>query len=297
MAFKAPEYARYAGERSTRPAWVPLYLLTVKRGWTTSKWVRRITWTALAGAAVMTIGFYIANSVVPGWREQVGAIGQAAGQQGWEVDETFYLSLLSMYAYGVLLPLSLAFGYELVARDIESNAMESYFARPLTPLSYLLGRTFAFTSFLLAATFLPLTLIWFADLATAPEGRFGEIGWIPVGFSWALTLTGIALALFAQAVTTVTRSAIWTNLSFVVLFVFGHALAWILFELTDVEGMLAISILQDVWVVCATALGEDLTASRDQQPPVAAAFGVLLSMIGVSFLFLLRGLRRRSMLG
>ena len=296
MAFKAPEYARYLGARSTRPAWVPLLSLTVKRGWTTSKWVRRITWTALAGAAVMAVVFYVANSVVPGWRAEVGNIGRGLGQEGWNVDEAFYLQLLSMYAYMVLLPLSLAFGYELVARDIESNAMESYFARPLTPLSYLLGRTLAFTSFLLAATLLPLTLIWAADLATAPEGRFSEIGYVPLGFSWALTLTGIALALFSQAVTTVTRSAIWTNLSFVVLFAFGHALAWILYELTDIPGLLAISILQDVWVVCATALGEDLTVYGDN-PPAVAAFGVLFGIIGVSFLFLLRGLRRRSMLG
>ena len=296
MAFKAAEYERYGGERVRRPAWIPLFTLTVTRGWKSSKWVRWTTWSSLAGAAVMTIIFYIANSVMPEWRDLAGEVGRMAGEEGWSLDRRFYLGVLSMYSYMVLLPLSLAFGYELVARDIESNSMESYFARPLTPLSYLLGRTAAFTAFLLAATLVPLTIIWGADLATAPEGRLEELGFVPFGFSWALALTGVSLALFSQAVTSITRSAIWTNLSFVVLFVFGHALAWILYELTDQKAMLALSFVQDVFVICTVALGESSSMDPDN-PPTAAAFGVLFGLIGFSFLFLLRGLRRRSMLG
>lgn len=296
MAFTAPEYERYTGERASRPAWIPLMTLTIARGWKSSRWVRWITWVSLIMAFGMTVMFYVANSVVPEWRSLASDVGEKVGQTGWAIDREFYLGLLSFFVYPVLLPLSLAFGYELVAKDIESNAVESYFARPLTPISYLLGRTAAFTAFLLAATLVPLTVVWISDIATAPEGRYAELGNIPLGFALALTITSVALALFAQAVTTITRSAIWTNLSFVVLLFFGHILAMILFEITDQSGMLAISLLQDVYVLCAWSLGM-ADQLGDFSPSVGQAIGVIGGIIVFSFLFLLRGLRRRTLLG
>ena len=72
MAFTAPEYDRYRGERAKRPAWIPLMTLTIARGWTSSRWVRWITWIALIMAFGMTVMFYIANSIVPEWRELAG---------------------------------------------------------------------------------------------------------------------------------------------------------------------------------------------------------------------------------
>lgn len=294
MAFTAPEYERYTGARARRPAWVPLMTLTIRRGWTSSKWVRLITFASLAVAAAMAVMFYVANSVMPEWRTLAGQVGEMAGRDDWAIDREFYLVQLRIFVYPVLLPLALAFGYELVSSDIESNAVESYFARPLTPLSYLCGRTAAFTAFLLGATLVPMTLVWASDILTAPAGRFDVIGDVPLGFAAALVPTAVALALFAQAVTTITRSAIWTNLVFVVLLFFLHILAWILYEITEQPGVLAISILQNVWVLCATALGA--TVDPDN-PPLRSAVLVIGGIILFSFLFLLRGLRRRSLLG
>lgn len=294
MAFTAPEYERYTGERSRRPAWIPLMTLTILRGWKSSKWVRLITIASLAIAAGMTIMFYVANSVLPEWRNLAPRVGRMAGQDDWALDRDFYLVQLRIFVYPVLLPLALAFGYELVSSDIESNAVESYFSRPLTPLSYLCGRTAAFSVFLLGATLFPMLVVWLADVLTAPEGRFAEIGDVPLGFAMALIPTAVALALFAQAVTTVTRSAIWTNLVFVILLFFLHVLAWITYEITDRTGALAMSILQNVWVLTGTALGAQLDPDN---PPFAASVAVIGGIIVFSFLFLLRGLRRRSLLG
>jgi hypothetical protein len=298
MAFKAAEYQRYSGPRSKIPAWVPLAGLALSRGWK-SKWVRRITSLSLMLGAGMMIMMYTMNQILPGWRdltEQVGAI--AGGDSGdWEIDAGVYLKLLKLFVYPVLLPLSLLFGYDLISKDNETNALDAYFSRPISPLSYIIGRSVAFIGFLMTATFGPMMLVWISDWATSNDAHFSQIAIVPFGMFWSLLLISVTLSLLVQAITTITRSGLWTNISFVFIFIVLSILANIIFAITMNPNALALSILHNTGVVCEYALNEIPAKRALPSAPANVSILVMLTTSLVSFLIVYRGLKRRTFLG
>ena len=298
MAFKAAEYQRYSGPRSRMPAWVPLAELALSRGWK-SIWVRRITSFSLMLGVGMMIMMYTMNQIMPGWRDltqQVGAI--AGGDSGdWEIDAGVYLKLLRLFVYPVLLPLSLLFGYDLISKDIETNALDAYFSRPISPLSYILGRSVAFVGFLMTATFGPMILVWISDWATSSDAHFQQIAIVPFGMFWSLLLISVTLSLLVQAITTITRSGLWTNISFVFIFIVLSILANIIFSITMNPNALALSILHNTGVVCEYALNEIPSKSARPSTPANVSIAVMLTTSLVSFLIVYRGLKRRTFLG
>ncbi|MBL7007809.1 MAG: hypothetical protein ISR76_02345 [Planctomycetes bacterium] len=228
MAFRAAEYERFTGTRSRRPAWWPVCTATLRRGWA-SRWVKLLTFGSLAIAFGFTALFYFAYQVMPNWPLllQLAGEGDNAGS-GFPLQ--FYNGLLHVFVYPILLPLSLLFGYDLISKDLASNALETYFSRPVTPLAYVIGRTIAYVGFLLLVTLVPLLWIWLFDVSTGPDGRFDEISGVPLALIQGLAPVALVLALFIQAVSSVTKSGIWTNLAVVVLFFFGFVAGQILYE-------------------------------------------------------------------
>lgn len=295
MAFRAAEYERYDGLRSNRPTWIPIARATLQRGWS-SKWVRRLTFMALLMGLTVVVILYIANQTVPEWRtiaEEAGS--KVTNDDGFRIDARWYVHLTRGFVNPFVLILSLMFGHDLIASDLRTNAMEAYFARPITPLSYLFGRTVAFVGFLMAATFGPILAIWVGDLMFSAEGHFEVIKHVPIRLFLALLLTCTTVALMVQAITILTRSAIWTNLVFLVIFVMLQGMGLILWGITQNDNMLAISYFHDTWVVAASMLGE-LEHSRSDHVPAGLAFAVLISLSALSFFIVHRGLKRRSLL-
>jgi len=297
MAFRAAEYERYKGERTNRPAWMPIAYGTIQRGWN-SKWVRRLSMLSLALGFGLVAMMYMVNQVMPGWREIAEqATNRATHGSGLQIDAGFYLMLTNVFVRPILLPLALLFGYDLIASDMRTNALEAYFSRPVTPLGYLTGRTLAFVGFLMLATFGPFFLVWFADIATSPsEAHTALIRFVPISLFFALLFISFTLALMIQAITSLTRSAIWSNLIFVVIFLFFAAMGIALAEITDRPNMMAFSFINDTRVICATLLGIDLAGnSSPSDASPAVAFSVMIGISIISFLIILRGLKRRSL--
>jgi hypothetical protein len=297
MAFRAAEYERYNGTRTNHPAWLPIAFGTIQRGWK-SKWVRRLSVLSLVLGFGLMAMMYMVNQVVPEWRDITErAARHATTDAAFKVDGRFYLILINIFVRPILLPLALLFGYDLIARDMRTNALEAYFSRPVTPLGYLTGRTLAFVSFLMLATFGPFLLVWIADIATAPDDdHLALIGHVPVSMFFALLVISFTVSLMIQAITSLTRSATWSNLVFVVIFLFLGGMGPVLYEITDKPDMMAFSFLNDTKVVCATLLGIDLDGNHDYanaSPEVA--FAVMVGVSVVSFLVIMRGLRRRSL--
>jgi hypothetical protein len=252
----------------------------------------------MLGAGMM-IMMYTMNQILPGWRdltEQVGAI--AGGDSGdWEIDAGVYLKLLKLFVYPVLLPLSLLFGYDLISKDIETNALDAYFSRPISPLSYIIGRSVAFIGFLMTATFGPMMLVWISDWATSNDAHFSQIAIVPFGMFWSLLLISVTLSLLVQAITTITRSGLWTNISFVFIFIVLSILANIIFAITMNPNALALSILHNTGVVCEYALNEIPAKRALPSAPANVSILVMLTTSLVSFLIVYRGLKRRTFLG
>jgi ABC-type transport system involved in multi-copper enzyme maturation permease subunit len=299
MAFRAAEYERYKGQRTNRPAWFPIAFGTIKRGWQ-SKWVRRLTMLSLMMGFGLMVMMYMINQVVPQWREitdQAAEMASNGGGKALSSNSGMYLVLTYVFVRPILLPLALLFGYDLIASDMRTNALEAYFSRPVTPLGYLTGRTLAFVCFLMIATFGPFFIVWLADVATSPSEEHTQlIRTVPIGLFFSLAIISTTVALMVQAITSLTRSAIWSNLVFVVIFLFLSAMGGVLWAITDEPNMWAFSFAHDAKVVCATLLGVDLRASgnMDSASPVVA-FSVMIGISVTSFFIVLRGLRRRSL--
>jgi ABC-type Na+ efflux pump permease subunit len=298
MAFRAPAYAKYEGPRLRRPAWVPLMAVTLKRGFR-SVWVKRIIWFSGAMAFAMMVVFYVLNRLIPEWRSMTESVGEALGEDGdaFRVDARLYLNYLYAFIFPVLLPLSLLFGSELVASDLRTNALESYFSRPISPLGYVLGRTAAYAGFLLLATLVPLLMVWFSDVSTAPAAHLDVVGHVPWGAAQALILIALVLSLLVQAVATVTRSAMGTNIFMVVFFIFFQILSQSLYESTDNDNYLAVSFLSNILAVCSASLGLPRAAHDDVMAPTGLAFAVVIGLGLLCFLILWRQLRRRVLVG
>ena len=298
MTFKAAEYQRYSGPRSGIPAWVPLAELALSRGWK-SKWVRRITSLSLMQGVVMMIMMYALNQVVPSWRELTQQVGAIAGgdSDDFVIDAGMYLVLLKWFVYPVLLPLSLLFGYDLISKDIETNALDAYFSRPISPLSYILGRSVAFVGFLMTATFGPMILVWVSDWATSDGAHFQQIAIVPFAMFWALLLITVTLSLLVQAITTITKSGLWTNISFVFIFIVMPLLALIIFSITGNLYVQKLSIFHNIFAVCEYALNEIPTNNQSPSTPANVSISVMLTTSLVSFLIVYRGLKRRTFLG
>lgn len=297
MAFRAAEYSRFDGPRRNKAAWLPIFHATIRRGWS-SKWVRRITGATLLFSLGCTGMIYLLYQVIPDWREHMETIGRVVMQdeEALQITPESYLGLLYLFVYPTLMPLSLVFGYDLLAADIRSNAFESYFSRSITPASYLFGRTIAYVCFLLGVTLLPMMWIWFFDVSTAPDGHFAVVSSVPLGFATSMGLISLTLALLVQAVTTLTRSGIWTNLTFVGIFLFTNPLGAILSEITENQELLAIGFLHCIKVFCAYSLD-----SMNELRWKHASPGTVMTVLGLlnvfSLTILLRSLKKRSLVG
>ncbi|TAH34497.1 MAG: hypothetical protein EYC70_16305 [Planctomycetota bacterium] len=296
MAFRAAEYERFSGTRSNAPPWWPLWHATFQRGWA-SRWIRMITFGGIAIAAIISLILYFVQKVVPEWRAMLEEMGQRVGGEGPSLrfDAEIYLILLHWFVYPVLVPMAMLLGYDLMAGDLRGNALESYFSRPITPLGYLAGRSLAFVSFLLLPTLAPMLWIWCMDVFTAPAGHFAAVRMVPLGLSAALLLISLSLALFIQALTTITRSGLWTALVFVILFILSGGIGPALADLTDQRAFMALAFWDNIFSVANGFLGYPEPAR--QHAPFALSVSILGGITLLCFLYLLAKVKHRALVG
>ncbi len=298
MAFKAPEYQRFTGELGKHPVWWPVCKASITRGWKVT-WVRRICLGSLVSAFGLTLMFYLLYKVIPGWRElleQFGRMVDPNQEMPFTIDARFYGGLLNMFIYPVLLPLSVLFGQDLIAADMRTRALEAYFARPLSPFSYLLGRTLAFVAILLGATLIPLMWVWGFDVLTAPSGHYEEVKIVPKAMIFSFGWISLVLALAVQAISSVSKSAIWTSLSLGVIFVISAPIAHILHEITGNSSFLAISLPESIPVIVRDALElEQRTGGHQPTPEQASLIYMVIALI--SILVLWRRVLRKGLVG
>ena len=298
MAFRAPEYERFEGQRASLPPWWPLWRATFRRGWK-SKWIRWITIASFAPAAGFTLLIYALQEVLPGWRETMEEFGRSANfEEPLMLDASVYLWVLQTQIYMFLMPLSLLLGYDLLSGDIRSNALESYFSRPMTPFGYVFGRTLAFSGCLLLVTFVPMMWIWGLDVATSSAEHFERIKHVPLGLGAALGLVAVTMALFVQGLTSVTKNGTWTALVVAALFVLSGMLGPMLYfgaSNSTQPALMAVAFWENIFVIANGFL--DYPESVRDHAPFPVSFGVISGVFLISFLYLMRRVKRGGLVG
>lgn len=288
MAWRAAEYDRYDGPRSRAPAWWPLWRATFQRGWS-SKWIRLLTLGAFLPTLVMAVVFYVRYQVLPG----LGHLSDAL--DAYDVNPQWYLVLMQIQTYGWLLPMAVLLGSDLLAGDLKSNALEAYLSRPLSVTGYLLGRTVAFTAYLLVALFIPLLAIWCVDMAMAPDGHGAVVGSVPLGLAASCTFMALTVALMVQAIASLTASGMWTAMIFAGYFMVSSALGGGIAAATDIAAFKAIAFWESGWVIADRLLGAGQWTER--HPTFGTALGMYLGLAGLSLTVFVARVRRGGRIG
>jgi hypothetical protein len=162
-------------------------------------------------------------------------------------------SLVAMQFWFFVTLVTLRSGAGLIAGDFTNKAYQFYFAKPVTPAQYLIGRTGALALFLFFIVFVPVLLMVFVLAAAGPEDQIGErIGLILPALldSAILAVTGAVLAVGASSLS---KSRALTFTAWILLLVVPFALAKMVEAMTDTEWLFITSPPALMWVI-----GDDL---------------------------------------
>lgn len=224
MAIRDLGYRPYEGTRLP-----PSHNMTVmlrhglKRAW--GSWLVKIAafigWVPpVIGAAGVGISFWITS--------------QMGGRGGSLIDSSKILQLLlNVQTWSAVLMISLGAGAAAIAEDLTHRAFQFYFAKPVTPIQYLVGRVSAVAIYGFAFTFIPALFVSvFLVGFSPPEQRLERAGLILP----ALLQSGIiavVIALVSVGLSSLSKSRALTMTAWLLLFIVPHVIAAIVALIGD----------------------------------------------------------------
>lgn len=219
-------YKPYEGERL--PAshnWTVMFRHGLRRAW--SSWLVKIAVFLGWGPAVLVAGwafvqFRLAQEAPP---EAAEAVGLPAG--------TITLALLTWQMWLFATLASLGAGAGAIAEDLTHRAFQFYFAKPVTPEQYLLGRTAAVATVCFVLLFVPGVIGVTAVTAFAPrEDMLSRAGLVlPTLFHCAIV--SLTLATVSVGLSSLSRSRALTMSAWIMVFLIPEILAAIVFAIGE----------------------------------------------------------------
>lgn len=145
--------------------------------------------------------------------------------------------------------LTLRSGAGVIAEDFTHKAYQFYFAKPVTPVQYLIGRASALGVYVFAVVFVPALFLVFVMAAAGPEDQVLE----RMGLALAALLDALIIAtscsVLSVAVSAISKSRALTMMAWGGLLFVPTVLAMLVQGITDSEWMWAGSVPGLVWVV------------------------------------------------
>ena len=216
-------YRAYEGTRlpASQNTWVMLRH-GMKRIW--SWWVIIIAilacgipaGAALIGAAVELGFFSVSSGSGPEPLAAASWIRWVIGFQTW-----VFVTLLTVIS-----------GAGVIAQDFTNKAFQFYFAKPVTPLQYLIGRIGAITLSCLIML-APTLLMWVAFLASSGEELRAERGGLILPLILHAVLISFAYASCAVGVSSISKSRALTVSAWMLVLIVPAVIAWIVDGLAD----------------------------------------------------------------
>jgi len=224
MTIRDLGYRPYEGERLA-----PSHNMTVmlrhglKRAW--GSWLVKIAvfvgWVpAVVGFAGVGIAFWITS--------------QMGGQGGSAVDSAKLMQLLfKVQSWSILLMITLGAGAAVVAEDLTHRAFQFYFAKPVTPLQYLVGRTGAVGIYCFAFTFVPAIVLDLGLVTFSPaDQRLERVGLLLPALLLSVIISTV-LSLVSVGLSSLSKSRALTMTAWILLFIVPHVIALIVAEIGD----------------------------------------------------------------
>ena len=140
-------------------------------------------------------------------------------------------------------------GAGVIAEDLTNKAYQFYFAKPVTPIQYLAGRTSALAVFLFMLLFIPALLLVGVMIGVGPEEQRLERLGLLLPALMDSAIVSLATAILSVAVSALSRSRALTLTAWVVLLFVPFVLATLVDEIGDVEWVYAASLPGVLWSV------------------------------------------------
>jgi hypothetical protein len=224
--------------------------------------------------------------------------------------QTVFILMIKLQLFYLLIVVG-QLGSGLIAGDLKSNALPIYFARPITPLTYLLGKWLTIGLFIALAMLLPnLAALGTGILLAGEPGTWQQT----LGLAWHLTLTGVGVmfvgGLLILAISSLTADKRFVIVGWLALALLPHITQGILYEQMDPQDTTrflgSLSLSYDVQILAAWLFDLRQTWESTGLPPQAygAALGpavkplypalVLLGVTGLAALVCYRRVVRFS---
>jgi len=184
----------------------------------------------------------------------------------------------------------------LIAADAQANALEVYFARPITRLDYALGKFFTAFGFLLYVTLVPPVGAWGVACLFAPNASYFHAS-KSMAFGLvvnALLISGVSATLML-GVSSASKKPRFASALFVGLMIFSHVASQILLEAIGKPDVYLVSITNNFLIVGYRLVSETVVGQIIQEgvdlPPREHALFVLGGIVLVSIVLFARRLR------
>lgn len=232
----------------------------------------------LAGVRFMTVG-----------REMPDIPPDAGGSAQWffSNDAAVWLrSLTSAQFWFFVTVVTLRSGAGVIAEDFTHKAYQFYFAKPVTPVQYLLGRASALAIFVFALVFIPTLLLTVVLAMVGPEDQLLERLGLILPALLDAAIISVSCSILSVAVSALSKSRALTFTAWVVVLFVPFVLGLLVDGITHTEWVYGISVPALLWVI-----GDALYKVHDSWTQLAwyhAAPVLALLTVGGAYLALYR---------
>jgi hypothetical protein len=244
-------YRAYEGELlpASHNTWV-LVRYGIARIW--ASWINKLV---VFGALLPLLGFALVAGIrFATFGREIPELppGGGAGFGRWFLDPdaaSWLRSLTATQFWFFVTVVTLRSGASIVAEDYTHRAYQFYFAKPVTPLQYLVGRAGALAIFLFALVFGPTLLLTIVLAGTGPEERlWPQLGLILPAFLDA-AIIAVSCALLSVAASSISKSRALTIMAWGAILFVPTVLALLVEGITESEWVWLISPPGLLWIV------------------------------------------------
>lgn len=164
---------------------------------------------------------------------KAGDLARLLGNTWADIESPGFFVFLEKQKYFVVI-LMTVIGAQLIAKDRRDNGLALYFARPLTLVDYVAGKTGVVLFYYFMATLFPVIAVSiFGYLVTSGETGLQMLVLIPLRAVVFCTATGVSLSLVLLALSSLGTRAVYITVGWILLCLGTEHLATILVHFND----------------------------------------------------------------
>ena len=249
MTIRDLGYRAYEGE--LRPSSNNVWVLTrygIARIW--GSWINRLAVFGTVLPLLAMIVIALVRMALLGGRELPEISADEAGQVAWFAapPAVWLRTLTGIQFWFVVTVVTLRSGAGVIAEDFTNRAYQFYFAKPVTPLQYIVGRAAALAIFLFALVAIPTAILGVVLAAVGPEEQFLENLGLALPAQLDAAMIAITCAVLSIAISAISKSRALTMMAWGVVLFVPAVLASLIEGITEHEWGWLASLPGMLWV-------------------------------------------------